>query len=52
MAIKYYYFTSRAHTSIAFIAASGVMMIVPMILLYVMLQRTFVEGMTRGSVKG
>lgn len=52
MAIRYYCFTGRFSINLAYVAASGVMMVLPIMILYVFLQRSVVEGMTRGSLKG
>lgn len=52
MAIRYYTFTGRFSINLAYVAASGVMMVLPIMVLYVFLQRSVVEGLTHGSLKG
>lgn len=52
MAIRYYFFTGRFDVNLAYVAVSGVVMILPIIVLYIFLQKRFVTGMTQGSLKG
>jgi len=52
VAIRYYYFTGRFAINLAYVAAGGVLVIVPIIILYIFLQKAFVGGMTYGAMKG
>lgn len=52
MAIRYYFFTGRFDVKLEYVAVSGVLMILPIIILYIFLQKRFVSGMTQGSLKG
>lgn len=49
---SYFAFASRFGRDWALTSASAVMMIAPVVLFFVVLQRQFIEGLTQGSVKG
>ena len=49
---SYFAFTTRFGRDWALTSASAVMMIAPIVLFFVALQRQFIEGLTQGSVKG
>ena len=52
VATRYVAFTSEHDTNIAYISAGGVISVLPIILIYLVSQKKFIEGMTAGSVKG
>ncbi|MFW6381609.1 MAG: carbohydrate ABC transporter permease [Bacillota bacterium] len=52
MAIRFYSFSGRYITEWGKMMAAAVIISIPMILLFIMLQRRFIEGMTSGGVKG
>ncbi|MGC4192723.1 MAG: carbohydrate ABC transporter permease [Thermomicrobiales bacterium] len=49
---SYYNFTSRFSRDWGLTSAAAMMMIVPIIVIFLALQRRFVEGMTQGGLKG
>lgn len=49
---RFYKFTSEHTQDIAKIYTSGIITLGPVILLYLFLQKTFIEGMTSGGLKG
>lgn len=49
--ISYYKFTSRFSRDWALTSAAAVMMIVPVLVLFLSLQRRFIEGLTQGGIK-
>jgi raffinose/stachyose/melibiose transport system permease protein len=49
---SYYNFTSRFSRDWGLTSAAAMMMIVPIIIIFLTLQRRFVEGMTQGGIKG
>ncbi len=49
--ISYYKFTSRFSRDWALTSAAAVMMIVPVLALFLSLQRRFIEGLTQGGIK-
>jgi raffinose/stachyose/melibiose transport system permease protein len=51
IAVHYLAFTGQYLTNYAYLASGGVIMILPAILLFLSLQRKFIEGMTAGGVK-
>jgi raffinose/stachyose/melibiose transport system permease protein len=50
-AISYQDFTNNISTAVAEQNAAGLILILPIVLLYVLLQRRFIEGMTSGGLK-
>lgn len=52
VAIRYLTFTGRLSNEWTMISAAGVITILPIILLYLVLQRKFIEGITEGGIKG
>ncbi|WP_217587265.1 carbohydrate ABC transporter permease [Lentibacillus saliphilus] len=52
VATKYLAFTGRFGNDWRLISAAGVITVMPILLLFVFLQRKFIEGLTEGSVKG
>ncbi|MBV8931595.1 MAG: carbohydrate ABC transporter permease [Kutzneria sp.] len=46
------FFSGRATTSVPLLAAASVLVALPIVLLYLFLQRHFIRGMVDGSVKG
>jgi raffinose/stachyose/melibiose transport system permease protein len=52
VATRYLTFTGRYSNEWTMVCASGVITILPIVLLYLVLQRRFIEGLTEGSVKG
>lgn len=51
VAIKYLAFVSRYDAKAAYINASGVILMLPPIIFYILLQKRFVRGMTAGAFK-
>jgi raffinose/stachyose/melibiose transport system permease protein len=51
VAVRYATFTGQWVTNYAYISAAGVIMILPAVILFLLLQRRFVEGMTAGGLK-
>ncbi len=51
VAVRYTAFTGQYVTNYAYIAAAGVTMILPAILLFLALQRRFIQGMVAGGLK-
>ena len=49
---SYYHFTTRFGRDWALTSAAAVMMIAPILLLFLSLQRRFIAGLTQGGVKG
>jgi len=49
---SYYNFTSRFSRDWGMTSAAAMMMIVPIIVIFLALQRRFIEGMTQGGLKG
>jgi raffinose/stachyose/melibiose transport system permease protein len=49
---SYYNFASTYFTDWGQISASAVMMITPLMILFLLLQRRFIEGLTQGGLKG
>ena len=49
---SYYNFTSRVSRDWGLTSAAAMMMIVPIIIIFLSLQRRFVEGLTQGGLKG
>ncbi len=52
VATRFYKFTGEYSRDLAKIYTAGMIALAPIIALYLALQRTFVEGLTQGSVKG
>ena len=46
------FFSGRATTSVPLLAAAAVLIALPVVLLYLFLQRHFIRGIVDGSVKG
>lgn len=51
VAVRYTAFTGQYTTDYAGISAAGVMMIAPAMILFLLLQRRFIEGMVAGGLK-
>ncbi|MCX6068167.1 MAG: carbohydrate ABC transporter permease [Chloroflexi bacterium] len=49
---SYYNFTSTFSTDWGLTSAAAVMMITPLMILFLLLQRRFIEGLTQGGLKG
>ena len=49
---SYYNFTQRFSRDWALTSAAAMMMIVPVIVIFLALQRRFIEGLTQGGLKG
>lgn len=49
---SYYNFSSTYFTDWGQISASAVMMITPLMILFLLLQRRFIDGLTQGGLKG
>ncbi len=49
---SYYHFTTRFGRDWALTSAAAVMMIAPILILFLTLQRRFIAGLTQGGVKG
>jgi raffinose/stachyose/melibiose transport system permease protein len=49
---SYYNFTSRFSRDWSLTSAAAVMMIVPILVVFLSLQRRFIAGLTQGGVKG
>ena len=45
-------FTTEYNNNFARVFTSGVISIAPMVILYLLMQDSFIEGLTSGSVKG
>jgi len=52
VATSYYKFTSRFSRDWALTSAGAVMMIAPVLVMFLALQRRFIEGLTQGGLKG
>ncbi|HWQ12532.1 MAG TPA: carbohydrate ABC transporter permease [Roseiflexaceae bacterium] len=52
VATSYYKFTTRFSRDWALTSAAAVMMIAPVLLLFLILQRRFIDGLTQGGLKG
>lgn len=52
VATRYLVFTGRFSSDWTMISAAGVITILPIMLIFMILQRQFIEGITEGSVKG
>jgi raffinose/stachyose/melibiose transport system permease protein len=52
VATSYYKFTSRFSRDWALTSAAAVMMIAPILVIFLLLQRRFIEGLTQGGLKG
>jgi len=52
VATKYLLFTGRFSNDWTMISAAGLITILPIILLFVFMQRNFIDGITEGSLKG
>lgn len=52
VAVRFYSFTGQYISNFADIAAAGVMMVIPPVLLFLMLQRRFIQGLSAGGLKG
>jgi raffinose/stachyose/melibiose transport system permease protein len=52
VATSYYKFTTRFSRDWALTSAAAVMMIAPVLLLFLALQRRFIDGLTQGGIKG
>jgi raffinose/stachyose/melibiose transport system permease protein len=52
VATRFYKFTSEWSKDLAKIYTAGVITLAPIIVLYLTLQKTFIEGLTQGAVKG
>jgi raffinose/stachyose/melibiose transport system permease protein len=51
VAVRYATFTGQWVSNYAYISSAGVIMILPAVVLFLLLQRRFVEGMTAGGLK-
>ena len=51
VAVRYASFTGQWVSNYAYISSAGVIMILPAVILFLLLQRRFVEGMTAGGLK-
>jgi raffinose/stachyose/melibiose transport system permease protein len=51
VAVRYATFTGQWVSNYAYISSAGVIMILPAVILFLLLQRRFVEGMTAGGLK-
>lgn len=49
---RFYKFTGEWSTDLAKIYTAGMIALAPIIVLYLLLQKSFIEGLTQGSVKG
>ncbi|MFZ0217667.1 MAG: carbohydrate ABC transporter permease [Candidatus Dormiibacterota bacterium] len=52
VAVRFYAFTGQYISNFADIAAAGVMMVIPPVLLFLLLQRRFIQGLSAGGLKG
>ncbi|MFL5801790.1 MAG: hypothetical protein ACJ8CR_08605 [Roseiflexaceae bacterium] len=52
MATSYYQFTTRFSRDWGLTSAAAVMMIAPILVIFLTLQRRFIEGLTQGGVRG
>ena len=52
VATRYLVFTGRFSSDWSMICAAGVITILPMVVIYLIFQRQFIEGLTSGSIKG
>lgn len=52
VALTYQNFTQRFTTNVADQNAAGLMLVLPIVVLYLLLQRRFIAGMTAGGLKG
>lgn len=50
--VRFFSFSGRYVTEWGKMMAAGAMIMLPIIILFIFLQRQFIEGMTSGSVKG
>jgi raffinose/stachyose/melibiose transport system permease protein len=52
VATSYYQFTTRFSRDWGLTSAAAVMMIAPILVIFLTLQRRFIEGLTQGGVRG
>ncbi len=52
VSLRFYNFVGKYETDFAYIYAGGVISIFPIIILFLILQKSFISGMTRGAIKG
>lgn len=52
VSVRLYVFTGRYNSQIAYVYTAAMIAILPIILAYMLFQRTFIEGMIAGSIKG
>ncbi len=52
VATSYFKFTSRFSRDWALTSAAAVMMLAPLLIIFLALQRRFIEGLTQGGIKG
>ena len=52
VATRYIYFTSEYAIDYAKVFTAGVISVAPIVVLYLLMQNRFIEGLTSGSVKG
>ena len=51
MALRYVVFSGEYFTNWAMTSAMGVMMMLPVMILFLLTQETFIKGMTQGGLK-
>ena len=49
---QYLAFSSNRDIDLSMVAAAGIITSIPVVILFILLQKNFIEGMTSGSVKG
>ena len=52
VALRYYTFVGRYETELAYIYTGAVLSLMPVIVIFLLLQRAFISGMTSGALKG
>lgn len=52
VALRFYNFVGRSSADYGYIYASAIISILPIVVVYLLMQNSFIEGMTAGSVKG
>jgi raffinose/stachyose/melibiose transport system permease protein len=52
VALRFFNFVGKYQSDLAYVFASGCITLIPIIILYLFLQRSFIEGMTQGGLKG
>lgn len=52
VALRFYNFVGKTSANYGYVYASAVISVLPVVVIYLLMQNSFIEGMTAGSVKG